>query len=295
MNVVVTGASGFVGRRVVAELVEAGHHVKGIQRQLPADADPRVVWIRGDLADLDLVKVLAGAEAVVHLVGIIREDSAHHITFERIHVGLTERVLRAAQIAEVPRLIHMSALGTRRDAVSQYHHTKWRAEELVRSAPGLAWTILRPSLIFGSGAPFFDLLATLSRLPRVPVPGDGRTLFQPVSRTDVARLIARALPDPAASRMTLEIGGPERFSLNQLFDLMGTRVGRPHPPKVHLPLSMVALVASFHQVLPVPITPDQLAMLTEPNVTDDTTWLKWVPQPEQLSSWAAKEHADRSG
>ncbi|MCY0879432.1 MAG: complex I NDUFA9 subunit family protein [Firmicutes bacterium] len=288
MNVVVTGASGFVGSQVVEALSNAGHQVKGIQRHPPEARPPRVTWIRGDLGDLDLIKVFEGADAVVHLVGIIREDPSRDVTFERVHVGFTERVVRALTLAHVPRLIQMSALGTRRDAVSRYHRTKWQAEELVRSTPGISWTIVRPSLIFGQGAPFFDLLSRLSRLPRVPVPGDGRTLFQPVGRQDVADLITRVLPDAAAFRLTLEMGGPERFSLNQLVDLMAARAGRPHPPKWHLPLSLVEMVANLHHVLPVPITPDQLAMLTEANITDDTTWQRWVPEPERLTRWAAK-------
>jgi NADH dehydrogenase len=242
---------------------------------------------------MDLARAFDGAEAVIHLVGIIREMPQSGITFEWMHVGATERVLVAMRATGISRLIHMSALGTRRAASSQYHRTKWEAEQLVRAADGVKSTILRPSLMFGGSPPFFEMLQTLAQLPRVPVPGDGRTLFQPVSVHDVATLIARTLPDDAAYDLTLEIGGPDRFTLNQLFDGMAMRIGRPHPPKIHLPLGMVGAVARLSSILPVPITPDQLAMLTEPNVTDDDTWHRWVPAPATFASWNPKEDAHR--
>lgn len=295
MNIVVTGASGYVGGAVAAALLAAGHQVKGIARHRPADAPDGITWALGDIRHMDLTEPFRGADAVVHLIGIIREIPQQDVTFEAMHVGSTQRVLSAMQTVGASRLIHMSALGTRREARSQYHLTKWQAEQLVGSAAGIEATILRPSLIFGGHPPFFEMLARLAKLPRVPVPGDGETLFQPVSRSDVARLIAHALIDADTVGMTLELGGPERFTLNGLFDLMAASAGRPHPPKMHLPLALVGIVAELSRVLPVPITPDQLAMLTEPNITDDITWRRWVPHPQPLSSWNPEHETDRRG
>ncbi len=288
MKVVVTGASGYVGAAVLERLAVSGHQIKAIARHRNAEAPGDTHWVLGDVRDMDLVEPLKGADAVIHLIGIIREIPRDRVTFELMHVGTTQRVLAAMAASGVGRLVHMSALGTRAHAVSTYHRTKWEAEQLV-AASHLDATIVRPSLMFGGHPPFFDLLGQLSRLPGVPVPGDGKTLFQPVSRQDVAELMVRILEDSASFGLTLEMGGPDRLTLNELFDFMARRNGRvSKPPKLHVPLGLVGMAARLSSVLPIPITPDQLAMLTEPNTTDDTRWHHWVAEPQTLASWPAE-------
>lgn len=287
MKVVVTGASGYVGTAVLERLSESGHQIKAIARHRGAQAPSQVRWVLGDIRDMDLVEPFEGADAIIHLIGIIREMPRERVTFELMHVGTTQRVLTAMEAAGVSRLVHMSALGTRANAVSSYHRTKWEAEKLV-AASGLDVTMIRPSLMFGGHPPFFELLQSLTRLPSVPVPGDGKTLFQPVSRRDVADLMVRVLEDSASFGLTMEVGGPDRFTLNALFDFMAQRGGRSKPAKLHVPLGLVGAAARLSHVLPIPITPDQLAMLTEPNITDDTRWHRWVADPQALVSWSAE-------
>ncbi len=292
MKVVVTGASGYVGTAVLQQLAASGHQIKAIARHRNPEAPAEARWVLGDIRDMDLVEPFKGADAVIHLIGIIREIRGERVTFELMHVGATQRVLAAMQVAGVGRLVHMSALGTRAHAESQYHRTKWEAEKLVAASDVYA-TIVRPSLMFGGHPPFFELLARLTRLPSVPVPGDGRTLFQPVARRDVADLMVRVLDDSAAFGLTMELGGPDRLTLNELFDFMARRGGRTKPAKLHLPLGLVGAAARLSAVLPIPITPDQLAMLTEPNITDDTRWHRWVAAPQNLASWPAEQKPNR--
>src|SRR5690606_9197191 len=120
------------------------------------------------------------------------------------------------------RYIHMSALGTRPDAVSRYHQTKWEAEEIVRGSE-LDWTIFRPSLIHGPDGEFMRMMkffcTSRVRQPVMPYFGSGNTLIQPISVRDVATIFVRALTLPATIRQTYELGGPERFTWKELYDV----------------------------------------------------------------------------
>src|SRR5260370_14912176 len=189
-RVFITGARGFVGGGVVQALRADGHVVRCLVRR---GSEPllkglgAVERVEGDvLIRRTLDVAVAGCDAVIHLVGIIRERPALAETFERLHVDATLNVLAAASGAGVRRVLHMSALGTRPGARARYHQTKWRAEEAVRES-GTAWTIFRPSVVFGRGDELISTLAgMIRRLPVVPVLGDGQYRLQPVAVEHVA-------------------------------------------------------------------------------------------------------------
>jgi uncharacterized protein YbjT (DUF2867 family) len=212
---------------------------------------------------------MAGCDAVIHLVGIIREHRATNATFERVHVEGTRNVLEAAKAAGVPRYLHMSALGTRPGAASRYHRTKWAAEEAVRGS-SLGWTIFRPSIIYGRGDGFITLLASMvRRLPTVPVIGSGRQRLQPIAVEGVAEGFAGALERPATIKQTYEVGGPDAVTMLDLLDLIGRALGRRRVRKIHVPLGVMTPMAKLLHSLPgFPVTPDQLLMLGEDSVCD---------------------------
>jgi NADH dehydrogenase len=163
----------------------------------------------------------------------------------------------------------MSALGTRPGARSRYHQTKWAAEEAVRSS-GLAWTIFRPSIIYGPGDDFVTMLAGMvRRFPVVPVIGSGRQHLQPIPVEQVAAGFALALEMPATEKQTYEIGGPETVTLLGLLEMIGRAMGQRRVRKLHVPIGLVRVMARlFYRVPAFPITPDQLLMLEEPNTCD---------------------------
>jgi NADH dehydrogenase len=281
MNVLVTGATGFVGREVLHHLRAAGHAsrilarnpgspaVREIAAQFSAEVRPGNVLAPESLAD-----VAAGCDAVIHLVGIISELGEQ--TFENVHLRATQHVLAAAQAGAARRFLHMSALGTRPNARARYHQTKWAAEVAVR-ASGLAWTIFRPALIFGAQDHFVNRFARMSRVaPALPVLGDGRRLQQPVAVADVAACFVRALVEPDAVGQTYEVCGPDRLTLPEILHAILAAMGRRRL-LVHLPMPLARLQAALlEKIFPVllrqasPLNRDQLLMLEEDNVGDAT-------------------------
>jgi len=272
-TVFLTGASGFVGRSVLRALREQSHHVRcllrpGAERRLPTRDGVEVV--PGDVTVPGLwMKSLEGCDAVIHLVGIIREFPGRGITYERLLVQGTRNVLDAARVGGVGRHLQMSALGTRPGAVSGYHRAKWQAEEAVRSS-GLRWTVFRPSIIFGPEDEFVNMLAGMvRRLPVVPVIGDGRYRLQPVAVEDVAAGFVRALSMDATVGETYSVAGPEPYEFNRLLELIGEALGRRRVRKLHQPIGLIRpLVAVFQRLPFFPVTLDQLTMLEEQNVAD---------------------------
>ena len=277
MKVFVTGSTGFVGREMLRQLLQAGHSVRVLVRQGSEDRleEPGKVEVRtGDITDsASLAGALEGCDAVIHLVGIIRAFPARGITFKKMHVTATENILEACEEQGVRRFVHMSSNGTRANGSTDYHRTKWQAEELVRDS-GLEWTIFRPSLIFGQGSEFVKMLAEMiRRVPVVPVIGNGQYRMQPVSVTQVAESFVRALGMPETIGATYLQGGGESYSYDDILDLTGRAMGRKKVTKVHQPLCMIKpmikMLQGFEQF---PITDDQLKMLVEGNVCDPAEW-----------------------
>jgi NADH dehydrogenase len=272
MKVTITGATGFVGTAVVNELLRRRHGIRVLARR-PEAAVSRfnhpVEVAAGDILEpAKLAAAFAGAEAVIHLVGIIVENEGH--SFDEIHRQGAENVVRAAREASISRYLHMSAMGASPDSPSEYSRTKAGGEEAVKSS-GLDWTIFRPSIIFGPGDGFASLLARIIRTAPffVPVIGPGTTKFMPVSVRDVARLFADALEKPEASRRAFEVGGPEVFTLNEIYREISAALGKPGKRLVHLPLWYGRLLATLMAALPnPPLTRDQLRSLSVDNVGD---------------------------
>jgi NADH dehydrogenase len=217
---------------------------------------------------------VADCDAVINLIGIIREFPGRGVTFDRLHIEATRAMIEVTRSAGVRRYLQMSALGTRPNAVSRYHRTKWSAEELVRRS-GLDWTIFRPSVIFGPRDAFVNMLAGLIRdMPIVPVIGDGSYRLQPIAADDVARCFASALSMQETVGQSYELCGPDRFTYMEMLDIIGRVLGKKSVLKLKNPLLLMKLVTPLLQQLPFfTITMDKIQMLTEENICD-CSWLK---------------------
>lgn len=274
MKIFVAGGTGFVGEHLVRELLGSGHSVRLLVHS-HGTSGGEVEQVTGDITRPETFESsVSGCDAVINLVGIIRESPSRGVTFEKLHVQATAAMLKAASTAGIRRYLQMSALGTRPDAVSAYHRTKWRAEEQVRES-GLEWTIFRPSLIFGPHDAFINMLAAqLRRAPVMPVIGSGSYRVQPIHADDVARCFTRALALPETIGQTYELCGKDRLSYESLLDMIAAAMGRSRPNKPHLPLGLMKLVIPVMQNIPqFPITMDQLQMLLEESV-GSSEWQK---------------------
>ncbi len=237
-TVAVTGGSGFVGRHVVAALVEAGYQVRVLTRNPEAArrALPRsrVSFVRGDALESDRVtELLASAQACINLVGIIRESRSpgHTQTFDRLHARTPRLLIERCRAMNIRRFVHMSAINVRDVAACEYQRTKWEGEVAVRGS-GLDWTILRPGLIHGPGSEFLSMIKDLSTGHKAPylfipyfarevedtrVPLGAVTLVDPVAQPidvrDVAKVFVAALTNPAAVGEVYNLVGPEVISM----------------------------------------------------------------------------------
>ncbi|MFO8055816.1 MAG: complex I NDUFA9 subunit family protein [bacterium] len=272
MQIFLTGGTGFVGSWILKELLNAGHRVRVLVRPnspagpgaLPAGAEAA----RADVLDPSLEKHLEGVDCVVHLVGIIRDNPAKGVTFQKLHVDATRNVLRAMQAAGRKRLLHMSALGAGAGD-TPYFRTKYEAEHLVKDS-GLDWTVFKPSVIYGPGDEFVNMLARQVRLlPVVPVMGDGEYRLQPVSVQNVAEGFVKSASMPETIGKVYEVGGPHEFTYNRLLDEIAQALGKSRARKVHLPLGlMVPMIKLLQRFQSFPLTHDQLKMLLMNNVCD---------------------------
>lgn len=294
MRVMVTGATGFVGNEVVKELLSRGHEVHALVRpgsEKKLQARDRVALFPGDcLHPETLAPAAQGCDAVIHLVGIIREFPGRGITFERVHVQATQNVVEAAKAAGARRYLHMSALGARPEPADPYHVTNFRADQYVM-ASGLTYTIFRPSIIYGPGDQSLNLFARqIKRLKFFPIIGDGNYQLQPVPVTTVAQAFALALELSSTENQVYEVGGPEPLTFNEIIDTLARVLGR-RIKKIHQPVWCMRLAARMcGRFRWFPLTPGQLRMLLEGSTCDPTAFyqdfgLTPVPLEEGLARY----------
>lgn len=270
-KVLVLGGTGFVGRHVCEQLHRRGWHITVPTRQIARGAAvqhlPRVTVLQADVHEpRQLLRLMEGQHAVVNLVAILHgnEDA-----FDRVHVELPLTIAEACLADGVGRLVHISALGAALDGPSMYQRSKARGEEVLR-ATGLALTVLRPSVIFGTGDRFLNLFARLQAvLPVLALPA-AHSRLQPVWVQDVARAVAACLEDDPIGRasvgQTIECAGPEVLSLRELVRLAG-RYGSTERPVIPLPWALGRAQAALMECLPGEplMSRDNLASLTVPN------------------------------
>jgi len=277
MKVFLAGGTGFVGGEILSQLTDAGHTCRCLVRRGSESKVPTIGSLEVHAGDATapptLENALSGCDAVINLIGVIREFPRRGVTFRRLHYEATLNLVEVAQKQGVKRFIQMSANGTRENASTPYHQTKWQAEQVIRTS-GLDWTVFRPSMIFGAGDQFVNMLADMMRrMPIMPVVGDGRYRMSPVAVEDVAAGIVSALTMPDTIGRTYHCCGPDSLSYDEILDRIGHALGRGRVRKLHHPVFLLKPVVSLLESFPqFPLTNTQMTMLLEGNVCDPEQW-----------------------
>ena len=288
--ILVLGGSGFVGRHLVARLVAAGRRVivptRRRERAKHLILLPTVDVVEADVHDeAALALLVKRASVVINLIGILHEPRRD--AFERVHVGLARKLVAACVATGVARLLHMSALNADHEGPSRYLRSKGEAERIV-AASGLAWTIFRPSVIFGPEDSFLNLFAMLEkRMPLIPLACAGAR-FQPVYVDDVARAFGAAIDDDTALLGHLSLCGPKTYTLREMVAYVGELTGHKRPI---LPIGrgLSQLQARVLEWLPGPLmSRDNLASMERDNVCacDGNTLTKFGFTPTALEAVA---------
>ncbi|HSS31950.1 MAG TPA: NAD(P)H-binding protein [Solirubrobacterales bacterium] len=235
-----TGATGSIGSRLLPLLLESGEEVRCLVRE-PRRLGERRVDVQitlgdlGEMSDPHLVRqALRGVDTVIHLAATIRDQPPKRI--EELNGLATVRLLRAAERGGVERFHFFSALDAFAAQRTRFFRAKWLAEQAVLSSP-LQTTVFAPSIVYDNSDPWITLLRRFSFLPVLPVSGEGKAVFQPIWAEDVARCVIGALGAEEA-RPRYELAGPETLDYDQMSDLVSRIAGRPRP-LVHLPLGLV--------------------------------------------------------
>jgi uncharacterized protein YbjT (DUF2867 family) len=270
--ILITGSTGYIGRHLVARLIDQGDQprclVRNIERashMLPAD---KVELVQGPET---LAAAAQGIETIVH-AGFLTAD--HKETpgnsHEETNVRGTHNLIQAAQDAKVKRMIEISGLGTKPAQPGSYMQGRYLAEKMLMES-ALEWTIIRPSILFGKGAPFIKGLAELIETsPVLPLIGGGKTMFQPIYVEDVVSVIVAVINDPERYTGKIHtIGGPTYYSFSQIFDILLQAMHKKRL-KVYAPRSLVGIGATAMEAVLAkpPLTPAAMALFSFDNTTD---------------------------
>jgi uncharacterized protein YbjT (DUF2867 family) len=310
MRIAIFGGTGFVGGYLVDRLLADGHTPRLLVRagsESKVRQAGRCELVTGDIGDAGAVaRCVAGADAAIYNIGLLREFPKRDITFEAMHYEGAVKAVDAAVKAGVGRFLLMSANGVRPEG-TDYQSTKFRAEQYL-AASGLAWTVFRPSVVFGDPRGLTEFCTQLrDEMVNSPLPmplfhrglwplGAGRFRMSPVAIEDVAAAFAGALAEPAAHRRIFHLCGPDALEWREILAIIAAASGKRKwrvPAPAGLVGAAAALLDGFEWF---PVTRDQLRMLVEGNACDGSdAWRLFgiTPKPFGVAALSYLEAGSR--
>lgn len=270
MKVLVTGGTGVVGKAAVDHLLKAGHTVRLLSRNADADARQWAGGVEPHSGSVSSDEAVAGAaegcDAVLHVAGIVAE-SPPESTFQEVNVEGTRRLAREARRAGVRRFVYVSSYGAD-VGQSDYHRSKFAAEEVVRAEAPPGWLVVRPGNVYGPGDEVISLLLKMVRtIPAIPLVGTGGQPFQPVWMDDLGVALARAVERTEPTETVVNVMGPDVTTMREVIELLG-KITQRSPVLVPVPEFLAKMGTQALETVGIdfPVKEGQITMLQEGNV-----------------------------
>lgn len=298
MNILIVGATGFIGARLAAACMHGGDTVICASRDARAPGPLCSRRIALDYTAMPstaaLTEMLEGVDVVVNAVGILREHRGQ--TFEALHVAGPLALFEACEKAGVRRVVQISALGAEDGAIAPYHSSKHRADRAL-AASRMDWVIVQPSVVYGAGGASARLFDSLASLPIIPLPGDGQQRVQPVHAQDVIAALLRLIHSPASVRGVLPLVGPLPMTLQTFLIQMRAGLGLPPARTVRVPAVMMrAAVAIGAHLSGTLLDRDTYGMLERGTTGDAGPLAALLGRPAMpVSAFVAPERREERG
>lgn len=257
MNILLTGASGFIGQNLTKELQSDGHQVKSCSRKNGFDFNRMIskeAWIPH----------LKNIDVVINCVGIIYETKKQ--TFKVLHYQAPEALFNACSESNLKRVIQISALGADENSVAPYHITKKSADDVLRALP-LNWFVLRPSLVYGQGGKSTAFFRRLARFPVLPLMEGGSQMVQPVHINDLTDTVINCLSTDKTN-ITIDVVGAHAISFKNWLQLMRTEENKPEAYIFSISFKLSLAISRFAKYFIPLMQTENIRMLQKGNYGD---------------------------
>lgn len=290
MVVLLTGASGFIGSELARALTAAGHVILRARRAAADESAEVAVDFTSDLQPSDWMPKLAGVQIVINTVGIFRESGAQ--TFERVHVQAPQTLFAACAAAGVRRVVQFSALGAN-DGTTPYFSSKRAADEFLAELP-LDWTIVQPSLVYGTRGASSRMFSSLASLPVIPVPGEGKQRIQPVHIDDLSQALVRLLDDSEAIRKRVPMVGPQPVTLREFLQRLRRAMGLREARLLRVPMPAMRLAARLSDTMHLSLLGRDALKMLEAGNTGDAGFMRHLLRrpPRPIEEFIRREEAE---
>jgi len=265
MNILLTGASGFIGQHIAEAMRTAEHKVKEVARSYGYDFNQmttKEAWL----------PLLKDIDVVINCVGIIAER--RNQKFKTLHYEAPIALFYACAESNIKRVIQISALGADEFAFTPYQISKKDADDVLRSLP-LNWFVLRPSLVYGRGGKSMQMFEHLASLPVLPLIDGGEQIIQPVHISDLTDTVLKCLTS-SETKLTLDIVGAHASSFKEWLQLMRTSKGKHRAAVISIPFTISMVLAKFGKFIAPLISPENLRMLQKGSVADVKPLVKFI-------------------